>query len=266
MNRRLIRPALTLSALLVLALGLLPSPVAAFHEANVHLEGGAWFPSLDAEARSSSFGLGGTLVTESDLGLDDPDFAPFGAITLRLVQRHTLRIEGFAASVDGSGQIDRSINFDGRTYPVGTGVTSEADVVFAGVDYGYDVVHTEQFALGLTLGVRFVSAEASISAPILNQKGQGEFQTALPALGLRMVLHPIPAPLFSSLALTARLAGGTIGDEGSFIDADAGIEWLPIPILAIRVGYRYFKGQGEHDDDEADVTLSGPYASLTLAF
>ena len=204
MHRRPVRSALTLSALLVLALGLLASPSEGFHEANVHLEAGAWFPSLDAEARSSSFGLAGTLVTESDLGLDDPDFAPFGAVTFRLVQRHTLRIEGFAASVDGSRQISRSITFDGRTYPIGTRVTSEADVVFAGADYAYDLVHMPQFALALSVGVRFVSAEASISAPILNQKGQGEFQTALPALGVRMVLHPIPVPPFASLALTAR--------------------------------------------------------------
>jgi hypothetical protein len=58
----------------------------------------------------------------------------------------------------------------------------------------------------------------------------------------------------------------TIGDRGSFIDADGGIEWLPIPVLAIRVGYRYFYGKGENDGDEAKVELTGPYASLTLAF
>jgi hypothetical protein len=81
-----------------------------------------------------------------------------------------------------------------------------------------------------------------------------------------VVLHPIPAPPFSSLALTPRLSGGTIGDRGSFIDADAGIEWLPIPLLAIRVGCRYFHGQGEDGGDEADIDLRGPYASLTLAF
>ena len=88
----------------------------------------------------------------------------------------------------------------------------------------------------------------------------------MPAVGLTAVLHPIPAPPFASLALTARLTGGTIGERGSFIDVDAGIEWLPIPLLAVRVGYRYFHGQGEDSGDEADVNLSGPYASLTLAF
>ena len=54
--------------------------------------------------------------------------------------------------------------------------------------------------------------------------------------------------------------------QGSFIDADGGIEWLPIPMLALRVGYRYFHGEGEDDGDEAKVDLSGPYASLTLTF
>jgi hypothetical protein len=245
---------------------LLPSPARAFHEATVHVEAGAWFPSLDAEARSSRFGIAGSRVTEGDLSLDDPDFVPSGAVTFRLAGRHTLRIDAFALSVDGSGPTNRSFTFDGRTYPVSTTVSSEADVVFAGVDYGFDLVHTEQAALGLTLGVRFVSAKASIKAPALDQEGKGEFQTALPALGLMVVLHPIPVPPFASLSLTARLSGGTIGERGSFIDADAGIEWLPIPLLAIRAGYRYFRGQGQEGGDEADVGLSGPYASLTLAF
>jgi hypothetical protein len=266
MNRRLVDPALVLSATLATALGLLPGSAYAFHAATVHLEAGAWFPSLDAEARASGSGVTGTLVTDSDLGLDDPDVVLNGAVTFRVAERHTLRIDGFGLSVDGSRRTDQSFTFDGRTYPIATAITSEADVAFVGVDYGYDLVHTEQAALGLTLGVRFVSAEASIKAPALNQEGKGELQAALPAVGLMVVLHPVPAPPFSSLALTARLVGGTIGDRGSFIDADAGIEWLPIPLLAVRVGYRYFHGQGEESGDEADVTLSGPYASLTLAF
>ena len=37
-------------------------------------------------------------------------------------------------------------------------------------------------------------------------------------------------------------------------------------MLAIRVGYRYFHAEGEHDGDEAEVDLSGPYASVTLSF
>jgi hypothetical protein len=266
MKRRRVGSSLIRSATLVIVIGLLPGTARAFHEATVHVEAGAWFPSLDAEARSSSFGVAGNLVTDADLGLDDPDVVLNGAVTFRLVQRHTLRIDGFALSVDGSRQTDRSFTFDGRTYPISTGITSEAEVAFVGVDYGYDLLHTKQAALGLTLGVRVVSAEASIKAPALNQEGKGELQAALPAVGLRVVLHPIPVPPFASLALAGRLSGGTIGERGSFIDGDAGIEWLPIPLLAIRVGYRYFHGQGEDSGDEADVTLSGPYASLTLAF
>jgi hypothetical protein len=167
--------------------------------------------------------------------------------------------------VDGGGQTDRTFTFDGRTYPVATPVTSEADVAFAGLDYGFDVVHTGQAALGLNIGVRFVGAEASIEAPLVGE-AKGEFETALPALGLVVILHPFPVPLLSSLALSGRISGGTIGDGGTFIDAEGGVEWLPIPLLAIRVGYRYFHAEGERDRDEANVDLYGPYASLTLSF
>ena len=266
MNRRLVTRTLVLSVALAAMGGLCPRPASAFHEANVHVEAGAWFPSLDAEAKSSAFGLTGNLVTNDDLGIDDPDVVLTGAVTFRLAKRHTIRVDGFGFSVDGSRLSGSTFTFDGNTYPIGTPITSEADVLFAGADYGYDLVHTEQVAIGLTLGIRYVSAEASIKAPLLNQEGKGELQAPLPALGLVIVVHPIPVPLFSSLALTARLSGGTIGERGSFIDADAGIEWLPIPVLALRLGYRYFHGQGEEGGDEAKIDLSGPYASVTIAF
>ena len=83
--------------------------------------------------------------------------------------------------MDGSERIDQSFTFDGKVYPIGTQVDSEADVVFGGADYGFDLVHTEIIAIGLTLGVRAVSAKATIESPLLNQKGEGELQVALPA-------------------------------------------------------------------------------------
>jgi hypothetical protein len=266
MKRMSVRLSLGVLVLLVAVLGPVPRPAGAFHEATVHVEAGAWFPSLDAEARSSSAGVPGDLVTNEDLGIGDPDVVPQGAVTFRLVKRHTIRVDGFAVSVDGDQRIDRTFTFDGFTYPVTTRVTSEADVAVFGAEYGFDLIHTDAVALGLTLGARFVSAEAKIQAPDLGQEGKGELQTALPAIGVGVVLHPFPAPPFASLAVTGRLSGGTIGNQGSFIDADAALEWLPIPLLAIRVGYRYFRAKGEDGGDEADVTLMGPYASLTLAF
>ena len=77
-----------------------------------------------------------------------------------------------------------------------------------------------------------------------------------------MILHPFPASRCSRPSrCRAASAGGTIGDGGTFIDAEGGVEWLPIPLLAIRVGYRYFHAEGERDRDEAKVDPDGPYAS-----
>jgi hypothetical protein len=266
MTRRAVVVAMGLSLVFVGGLEPMTSPVEAFHEANLHAEGGAWFPTLEVEMRSSREGLDGTLITEKDLNVDDPDYVLQGAITLRLAGRHTIRAEGFGFSVEGSGPLSRTFNFDGDTFPVSTIVSSEAEVAVFGADYGFDLVHTEVLALNLTLGARFVTGEASIRAPLLGREGKGELSTAMPAVGLGVIVHPFPIPLLQSLALSARIAGGTIGDEGSFIDAEGGVEWLPIPILALRIGYRYFWGKGERDRDEAEITLMGPYASVTLSF
>lgn len=267
MNRRAFPLALglTLGALGLVGPG--ASTVSAFHEATLHAEAGGWFPSLDAEVRVSTSGLTGDLIRESDIGIDDPDVVFQGGLTFRFLQRHTLRIHGFGFSLDGDALTNKTFNFDGSTYPVSTRVTSEADTAFFGADYGFDLVHTEAAALGLTLGARFLSADASIQAPLLGLEGSGELQAALPAIGVNFILHPFaPVPILKSLALVVRAAGGTIGDGGTFFDVDGGLEWLPIPVLAIRVGYRYFHGEGEDDGKEADFDLSGPYASLTLSF
>ena len=267
MTRRAIVLALGLFFILAGTPGVAVRPAEAFHESNVHVEGGAWFPSLEVEVRSSREGLTGDLVTEQDLNIEDPDYVLQGAVTFRIAKRHTIRVEGFGFSVEGDGPLSRTFTFDGDTFPVSTRVTSEADVAFFGGDYGFDLVHNEVVALNLTLGARVITGDASIRAPSLNLEGSGELSTAMPAVGLGVILHPFPAvPLLASLALSGRVAGGTIGDEGSFIDAEGGLEWLPIPILALRIGYRYFWGKGEKDRDEAEVTLMGPYVSATLTF
>lgn len=266
MNARSVALTLVSLAGLLAAPGLAPLPADAFHEATVHIEAGAWFPSLDAEVRVSSSGLTGDLISADDIGLDDPDFVLQGGLTFRFAKRHTIRIHGFGVSLDGDGQTSRSFNFDGRTYPVSTRVTSEADAAFFGADYGFDLIHNEVVALGLALGARFLSAEASIRAPLLGLEGQGELESALPAIGVNLIVHPFPVPLFRSLALVGRLSGGTIGDEGSFIDVDGGLEWLPIPVLALRIGYRYFHGEGEDGRQQAEIDLSGPYVSASLSF
>ena len=88
----------------------------------------------------------------------------------------------------------------------------------------------------------------------------------MPAVGLGVILHPFPGPA-PGLTCTLGARGRRYHRRrGEFIDAEVGLEWLPIPILALRIGYRYFWGKGEKDRDEAEVTLMGAYVSATLTF
>jgi hypothetical protein len=242
-----------------------PEPVAAFHDATLHVEGRAWFPSLSAEVRASKGAIPGTNVTDSDIGLADPDWVPGLAATLRFGP-HTLRVEGFGLEATGDAPLARSVIFDGVVYPAGVRAVSDFDVTVFSADYGFDLVHTPPFALALTVGVRFVSADARLKAPSLGLDQKASFDGAVPALGLLITAHPFPVPPFSSLSLYGRASGMTIGDRGSYFDVEAGVEWLPIPVLAVRGGYRYVHGEGEDGGDRAEFTLSGPFVGLTLSF
>ena len=52
MTRRVLVRTLVLSAMLAATSGLPARPASAFHQATVHLEATAWFPNVEAEARS----------------------------------------------------------------------------------------------------------------------------------------------------------------------------------------------------------------------
>lgn len=258
------RPLCALAVLGVLAVLAAPHDVAAYHETTVHLEPRIWFPTLSAEVQSSREGLTGDVLTDSDLALDDP-VAPGGVATLRF-GRHTLRVEGFGVSSDGDTRVDRTFNFGGRTYTVASRVVSEFDARVLAADYGYDVVRLEALALAVTLGARIVDADAKLTAPDRGFSAEASFQGVVPAVGLAVVAHPAPIPPFSSLALVFRLSGLTIGDRGEFFDLEGAAEWLPLPNLALRAGYRFVHGKGKEGGDRAKFDLSGPYVGATLSF
>lgn len=259
------RPLCALAVLCWLAAAAVaPREAAAYHEATIHLEPRLWFPALSAEVRSSRGGLTGDVLTDSDLAIDDP-VVPGAAVTFRLGP-HSLRLEGLSASADGDTRVDRTFNFAGRTYTVNTRVTSEFDALIVALDYGYDLFRTEPLAVTATLGARIVDAEARLTAPELGFAGEASFQGVVPAVGILLVAHPVPVPPLSSLALTLRVSGLTIGDRGSYFDVDGAVEWLPVPTLALRAGYRFVHGRGEEGGDRAEFDLSGPYVGLTFAF
>lgn len=254
------------TALLVLA-AWAPPAAEAFHDRVFHAEARAWFPRLDAEVRSSTSALAGTAITEADLGLDDPDIAPGAAVMVRLLPRLTLRVEGFTAEASGDTRVARTFNFAGETYTVASRVVSDVDATLIAADLGFDVIHTGPVALAVHLGARFADVEARLQAPDLGLGGRVTADEVGPAVGVSLILHPMPAvPLLSSLALVGRVHGFTLGDRAWLIDAEAGIEWLPLPLLAVRAGYRHLRGEWEDGGDRAELELSGPFVGLTLRF
>jgi hypothetical protein len=255
---------IALCALAALAL-VPPRPAGAFHDASVHVDGNAWFPSISAEVRASKGALTGTDVTDGDIGLENPDWAPGGSAILRFGP-HTLRLEGFGLDAKGDAPLARTVLFDGVLYPGGVRVVSDIDVLYLAADYGFDLVHTPPFAIALTGGVRFASVDARLQAPSLGLDQKVSFDGAMPAIGLWVTAHPFPVPFLSTLAVYGRASGFTIGDAGTFYDLEAGVEWLPIPVLAVRGGYRYVHARGEDSGDRAKVTLSGPFVGVSLAF
>jgi hypothetical protein len=55
-------------------------------------------------------------------------------------------------------------------------------------------------------------------------------------------------------------------NDNSFLDADAQLEFSPLPLVGVYGGYRYFDVQVDESDIFIDARFSGPYVGAFVRF
>lgn len=241
-------------AVLVLTV-LLSTDASAWLEA----EGRYWLPTLDANFKSSTAAVLGTNIDlVDDLGLDDSETFPEGRVTLN-IGKHRLRYGFMPLEWDATKTITRSIVFGGQTYSVSDSVSTTLKADYHRLGYEYDFIDVINNRLGVIFEVKYFDFEAGLKTTGIDEAES--LKAPVPTVGLAAQFG-----LPSMFSIAGEVTGIGLGSDLYLYDAEVGLILTPAPFVRISGGYRIFELHIEDGDDEATLTLSGPYVMLRADF
>jgi hypothetical protein len=207
-------------------------------------------------------GVKGTEVDlTDDLGVSDEDFWE-GRLTLEL-GKHKLRYGFMRLRWDGDETLAETITFAGETFTVNSLVVTDLDIDYHRLGYVYDLLATNGNRLSVILEVKYFNIDAGLEAPneVPAIDESESIDAPIPTVGLAFQLG---LPFLFNIG--GEITGITAGKYGYMLDAEAAINFNPVPFLTLSSGYRYLKLNVEDDDDEVDFDLNGPFLTLLVGF
>jgi len=209
---------------------------------------------------------GDPISLDNDLGFDDSENVIVeGALNLGPFR---LAVGYLPLEFSGAGQISRQIQFGDTVFQANADTRSEVtlDIFDAGLTWhiiNFDDLPT-RIQLGPELAVKLVDTEATFTG---TEVGSGlsiteteSVNAAIPTVGARARIG-----ISDFIGLVGRL-GYMEYDDNSFLDAEAQIEFSPIPLAGLYGGYRYFDLQVDDSGMFIDAQFSGPFAGAFVRF
>lgn len=211
--------------------------------------------------------LSGTRIDlEDDLGFDDSeDYFVEGALSLGPFR---LAISYLPLEFSGSGTLSQPIVFNDETFDVSASTSSEVELDIIDAGLTWNVINIDdlpaRIQIGPELAVKYVDVDLTMTGV---EAGSGlsisetdSAQVPIPTIGARARIS------FSDfIGLVGRI-GYMEYQDNSFLDAEAQIEFSPIPLVGIFGGYRYFDLQVDESDIFVDAQFSGPFAGAFVRF
>jgi len=238
---------------------------------SVEAEGRYWFPALSGKVKvSASTVVGSEVDLKDDLGMEGENTFD-GEVAVRFLSRNRLRASAVHIDLDGDQSVPRTFQFGGQIFNVSTPVQSSLDLTMYRVAYEFDFIKNPLGFLGIVVEARLLDGEVHLRAPSVSLDERKKVFLPLPGLGLvgRIDL-PVPSLPWLRPSVTAEVAGVTIGQQGTFVDATAAVRFalvrLPLFSLEIAGGYRYVTLRVEGSDNLGELTLRGPFALVAVTF
>ncbi|MCP5466141.1 MAG: hypothetical protein R3E75_05405 [Steroidobacteraceae bacterium] len=214
-------------------------------------------PSLSTDGRfdGGSSGLVGTpFIGEDDFGLDDVGNLGRMELSLRMRERHLLRVDYLDLSRFGESTLTRPLNFRNQVFDAGDHVASTLDLWLMSFNYSFALLRRENFELGLGAGLLLLNADArsEIRARGIRETGTGDFM--LPTLGVdaSWAFHR----RWSISGYARYLGGSTSKADGSFTNLHLDLQYRWKRNIALGLGYSFL----ELDAELAEASLPGKLA------
>jgi len=187
----------------------------------------------------------------SDINFDDTfgigDFDRFRADGLwRIAPRHLIRAMYFQNNRHAIRSMERDVNFQDETFPVGATVDAHSRLTVAQLSYEYAFLRRENYELAGGIGIHYIDMDLTLDGTISAQGNQASgsveagasTQAPLPVLGLRWMWR-----LPHNFYVAAQAQYFYIKFDpyaGSLTDLKATVVWQPTDHVGIGVGYNDF--------------------------
>jgi hypothetical protein len=244
-------------------------------DATVEFEGRYWMPDLAAKAKVTESGITGTDINlKTDLGIKDENF-PEGRLIWHTGPNSSIRAYYTQAEFEGDQIVTSTITFDGKTYTAGAQVKSKIDLQYFGLGWIWEFINMldDKVKIGTILEAKGFAGKASLDAQALAINESSDFIAGLPTAGATLTISPFKSAkpyhsesVLSDLSLYAEAAGMSAGRYGYFIDAEAGVRWVPIKYFSVSGGYRAVSLKAQDKPDYAKVELKGLFAAASIRF
>jgi hypothetical protein len=231
---------------------------------RIELEGRAWVPEINAQARIQGGSTPGTTLDfNRDLGID-PEPSPDLRLSVFTGPNSRFRLAYTHGRWDGEAISGRDIEFNGTLYPAGARVNSDLDLHYIRLGWIWEPwLIPDRLRLGPVLEAKAFVAEMTLLAranvPRLNETER--VSVVVPTVGLALDVRLLPV-----VDLFAEASGLTVGAPGHVVDAEVGAKVNVSRFFAVTGGYRYFEIRGEESRSFARLRLFGPFVGASLRF
>jgi hypothetical protein len=238
-------------------------PLAAFADEMVSLKVGYVFLSADGQIASRESGVVDTEIDlEDDLDFDDSD---------ELMAEAALQLGAFRLALgylplnfSGTANLSQNISFGGETFAATDTVKGKLDVDIYDLGLTWYVINFDdlptRIQIGPELSLKMLDGEISLSDRTTGMREEISGTVPVPTVGLRGRIG-----ISDYLALIGRV-GYVQYNDNSFLDADAQIEFSPLPMVGAFGGYRYLDIDVDESDIFIDSEFSGPYGGVFVRF
>lgn len=258
-----------------IALSATPAAAQALND-KYWIEVSAYFPKANTTVNVSRPGLPGTEIDmESDLDLDDSETLPAIYAGARLGKRWVVAGEYYGLDRTGSRTVDRDIDFDGATFPVGVEVSSKMQSDIYRLTVGYAVFRNDRAELGAAIGLHATNFEIALQGDanvgvgvIRQQNSKRTFLAPMPTVGVFGTFEVTPRLILTGRADYLSL---DIGDyDGSILNAQAAIAYKVTDMIEVGAAYRYVDYGLDVDKGRytasVDYDFSGPAVFIRAGF
>ncbi len=234
----------------------------AFADETVSLKLGYQTLTPSGTLAGAKNGVGTRIDIERDMNLDDNE-----DLTAELafqLGRSRLSLGYLPMEYVGTGTLTVTGTYNGRTITASDTVRTKVKLDLYELGYTFNLINLDdgpiRFQLGPELAVKVVDAEVDFTDVTAGFTEHDSATVPIPTLGARTRVG-----LSDFLAVTARV-GYMEYDGNSFMDAEAQLEFSPVPLVGIYGGYRTFNLDVDETDLTVDVDFSGPFAGVFVRF